>query len=118
MKRLIIFLLIFSSCSGPEKVEVAAKPAGDAARGKIEIEQAGCTACHAIPGVEGPRGMIGPALENIAAKPTIAGQLPNSRENLARWIQNPQAFEPGNTMPTLGLSEEQVRDIAAYLWTR
>jgi len=47
----------------------------------------------------------------------IAGELPNVPDNLVRWIMNPPAIEPGTAMPDLGLSKQQARDIAAYLYT-
>jgi cytochrome c1 len=47
----------------------------------------------------------------------IAGELPNSPENLVRWLQHPKALEPHTAMPDLGLSTDQAQDIAAYLYT-
>jgi cytochrome c1 len=47
----------------------------------------------------------------------IAGQLPNSPSNLARWIQHPRTVEPKTAMPDLGLTEDQAYDIAAYLYS-
>jgi cytochrome c1 len=47
----------------------------------------------------------------------IAGELPNTPENVERWIENPKAVEPKTAMPDLGLSPEQASDIAAYLYT-
>jgi cytochrome c2 len=113
MNRLILAaVLLFTSCKAQETAF-----AGDAARGKQVIQQNGCTACHAIPGIEGPRGMVGPSLERAGAAGTIAGKVPNTPENLAKWIQNPQAFTPESTMPALGLSDDDARDAAAYLST-
>jgi cytochrome c1 len=47
----------------------------------------------------------------------VAGELPNTPQNLVRWLENPPVIEPGTAMPNLGLSEQQARDIAAYLYT-
>ncbi len=47
----------------------------------------------------------------------IAGELPNTPDNLIRWIENPPSIEPGTAMPNLGLSDKQARDAAAYLYT-
>jgi hypothetical protein len=47
----------------------------------------------------------------------IAGQLPHDAENLVRWIQDPQAIEPGTAMPNLGVVPSVARDMAAYLYT-
>jgi len=34
-----------------------------------------------------------------------------------RWVITPQEMKPGTAMPDLGLSEQQARDVAAYLYT-
>jgi cytochrome c1 len=33
------------------------------------------------------------------------------------WIREPQRVLPGNAMPNTGLTEEQARNITAYLYT-
>ena len=38
-------------------------------------------------------------------------------ENLVIWLRDPQKVVPGNAMPNLNLTDEQSRDIAAYLST-
>jgi cytochrome c1 len=43
--------------------------------------------------------------------------LPNSADNLVRWIQHPRTIEPKTAMPDLGVSNQDARDIAAYLYT-
>jgi cytochrome c1 len=47
----------------------------------------------------------------------VAGEVPNTPRFMVRWIENPQAIEPGTAMPNLGVSDAQARDIAAYLYT-
>jgi cytochrome c1 len=34
---------------------------------------------------------------------------------LIEWIRFPQKIVPGNAMPDMGISEEDARDIAAFL---
>jgi cytochrome c1 len=36
---------------------------------------------------------------------------------MVTWLRDPQEIVPGNAMPDMGLSEEQARDITAYLYT-
>ena len=36
---------------------------------------------------------------------------------MVTWLRYPQRIVPGNAMPDMQLSEEQARDIAAYLYT-
>lgn len=90
---------------------------GDPARGATLIRNAGCGACHEIPGVVGAHGIVGPPLTHIASRKIIAGRLPNTPANLTLWLRDPQAVVPGNAMPNGGLTDAQARDIAAYLYT-
>jgi cytochrome c1 len=69
-----------------------------------------------IPGIREADGRVGPSLAGFAQRQIIAGQLSNNAENLIRWIVNPPSIEPGTAMPNLGVTEEQARDIAAYLF--
>lgn len=90
---------------------------GNAQRGAVLARQAGCPACHIIPGVIAEQGLVGPPLTHVARRTVIAGVLPNTPENMVRWIGSPQAVVPGNAMPDMGLSPQQTRDIAAYMVT-
>lgn len=90
---------------------------GNADQGKQLIQNYGCGACHIIPGVRGARGLVGPPLNYFADRTMIAGELPNTPPNLARWIQHPKQVEPGTAMPDLGVTQEQANDMAAYLYT-
>ena len=92
-------------------------PGGDPALGKQLIAQHGCGSCHSIPGVSGADGMVGPPLDHFARRSYIAGEVVNNADFLVRWIEVPQAIEPGTAMPNLGVSEGQARNIAAYLYT-
>jgi cytochrome c2 len=89
---------------------------GDAKRGVEVIEAYGCGSCHTIPGVRNGTGLVGPPLLWWSRRSFIAGELPNTPENLVRWVQSPQSVEARTAMPTLGLSDQQARDVAAYLY--
>lgn len=112
MKRVVIVLLPFLVACGQQK-ETANISAGKAA-----IEKYGCNACHIIPGIEGPRGMAGPSLEHLKNRAFLAGKLPNNPETLAKWVQNPQAMDPQNAMPNVGVTPDDARAIAAYLYSQ
>lgn len=90
---------------------------GDPNRGKEAIERYGCNACHIIPGISGPKGMVGPPLDHMAARAYIAGKFPNNPQTMIKWLQNPPAFDPQSAMPSMGITESESRDIAAYLHT-
>lgn len=92
-------------------------PGGDARRGPALIESFGCAACHSVPGVAGANGNVGPPLTRFGDRTYIAGMLRNEPANLIRWIRFPQRVLPGNAMPNMGVSEQEARDIAAYLYT-
>jgi mono/diheme cytochrome c family protein len=89
----------------------------DADRGRTALQQYACVSCHRIPGVTGPEARVGPPLAGIASRLMLGGVLPNSPENMVRWIRFPQEVTPLSAMPNLGVSERDARDIAAYLAT-
>ena len=70
-----------------------------------------------IPGIHDARGLVAPPLMYFAERTFIAGEVPNTPDNLVRWIRSPQSIESGTAMPALGLTDEQARDVAAYLYT-
>jgi mono/diheme cytochrome c family protein len=90
-------------------------PAPDARRGKRALEQYACATCHEIPGVTGATVPVGPSLRRLALRSYLAGVLPNTSENLIRWLRAPQSVKPGTAMPELGVSERDARDMAAFL---
>lgn len=92
-------------------------PGGDPVIGKRLIEDFGCQSCHTVPGINSADAHVGPPLDAWSDRAYIAGLLTNEPDNLIAWIVNPQEFRPGSAMPTLGVTEEQARDIAAYLYT-
>lgn len=87
----------------------------DAERGRYALRQFGCVGCHVIPGVVAAESFVGPPLSRMGTRRFVAGQLPNTRENLVRWIRDPQSISPGTAMPDLGVGERDAHDIAAYL---
>ena len=124
MKKTAIALslaVLLTACS-PERpagaeAGAAAQPAGNAGNGRKLIDQYSCISCHMIPGIEGPHGSMGPTLEAFSRRPAIAGRIPNRPDTIAAYLQNPQAVDPQNRMPPLGITEAEARDITAYLFT-
>jgi cytochrome c2 len=115
---LVTLVLLGAACNRQEPtLQKPAPPVGDAARGKQLVAQYGCTSCHVIPGIDGPRGEVGPSLEHVAVRQLIALKLPNNLPNMMEYLQNPQLAGNQNVMPNLGLKPEEARDIAAYLYT-
>lgn len=84
-------------------------------RAQLALRQYACVACHTIPGVTGSDTRVGPPLDGLARRTLIAGRLPNTADNLVRWIRSPQQVKPGTAMPDLGVTEEHARVMAGYL---
>lgn len=114
---LAVAALLCACQGGRSEVDRIHVAGGSAERGAAVISEIGCGACHTIPGIEDAQGTVGPPLIFWSRRSYIAGSLPNAPENLVRWVRAPSSVEPGTAMPTLGLSEQQARDVAAYLYT-
>jgi cytochrome c2 len=117
LKLLALCAWLLCGCHGDIEETAAAMTGGNPARGKEVIRRYGCEACHSIPGVAGARGQVGPPLDGIGNRTYLAGQLTNTPENLIRWIRDPQGIAPGTAMPEMGVTEQDGKDIAAYLYT-
>lgn len=116
MKRAAILLLLLTlSCNREEKQAARQQTGGDAKRGAELMVQYGCNACHNIPGVQGPQGMVGPPLEHMASRQYIAGKFPNTPQTMMQWLQNPQSLDPGVAMPNVGVTPQDARDMTAFL---
>jgi cytochrome c1 len=90
---------------------------GDPAAGRAAIERRGCASCHTIPGVPGADANVGPPLDRVGSRVYLAGVQLNTPENLARWLKDPPAVDPKTAMPNVGATDDEVRDISAYLYT-
>jgi putative membrane protein len=99
---LVAPLIGFSSCKQGAEHTAAAMTDGEPRRGKQVIQQYGCTSCHTIPGIRGANALVGPSLEQIASRMYIAGVLPNTSENMLRWLQNPPPWIRSPRCPILG----------------
>jgi cytochrome c len=117
----LLALALLSACGmraerlTPE--EASALTAGDARRGPAAIRRYGCDACHTIPGIPGAHRQVGPELGGVSERMYLGGVLPNSPGNLIRWIRDPRGADSATAMPNLGVSDQDARDIAAYLYS-
>ncbi|MEN3354835.1 MAG: hypothetical protein V7640_2993 [Betaproteobacteria bacterium] len=93
------------------------RSAVNAQEGKRAIQQYACATCHYIPGITGATKPVGPTLRGMAARSFIAGVLSNTSENMVAWLMSPQRIDPLSAMPDLGVTEQDARNIAAYLET-
>jgi cytochrome c oxidase subunit 2 len=83
--------------------------------GRRIFESTACINCHTVAGTAA-NGRFGPDLTHLMSRETLAsGIAPNTPENLRRWIQRPDDLKPGSLMPPMGLSDQQVNAVTAYL---
>lgn len=108
-------LLLLASCKPPPE-EQQHMPGADPARGREVISRVGCGSCHVVPGLRWPKGSVGPSLTGFAGRSLIAGALPNRPDVLAAFVRDAPALLPRSTMPAMPMTEEESRDVAAYLY--
>lgn len=90
---------------------------GDVERGKTFARERGCGACHVTPGVRGPKSNVGPSLEGFGARSFLAGAADNKPETLMQFLRDPRSVAPKSAMPKVGVTEDEARDLAAYLYS-
>ena len=122
----LVFIILAASLAGltwwsqsSDKVDREARNAtGGISTRAIPIMIAnGCAGCHTIAGVPGARGLVGPPLDGSLARRThIGGVLSNNPSNLIRWVRAAREVNPHTAMPSTGITEQQARDVAAYLY--
>lgn len=96
----------------------AATPVGEsAAKGLALFKQSSCMSCHMIRGTAAAAD-VGPDLTHFASRQQIgAGIATNTRENLRRWLHDPQQVKPGVKMPNFKFTDAQVTELVDYIET-
>jgi cytochrome c oxidase subunit 2 len=90
-------------------------PAAGGGAGAQLFVSTGCGNCHAIRGTAAD-GQVGPDLTHVGSRRFLAaGTLPNDRAHLEDWIRDPQHAKPGNKMPSLHLSSQELTQLTDYL---
>lgn len=83
--------------------------------GEVLFQQKTCANCHTIAATEA-QANIGPNLSHLASRKTLlTGILKNNPENLAKWLDNPQAVKPGAHMPNFRFNKKELASLVAYL---
>jgi len=80
----------------------------------------GCSGCHAVEGVSRPlaAGNPGPDLTDLARRRTLGAlTLPNDREHLSAWVEDPHRFKEGVRMPANPMPEGELEALISYLET-
>lgn len=112
-------IVLCAACRGQDNVYDQARrlTGGDPGKGMLAIDRYGCGGCHAIPGVAGATATVAPSLANVASRKMLGGNLPNTPANMMLWIEQPEKVDPKQLMPNMGVTEQDARDITAYLYT-
>jgi len=85
--------------------------------GQYVFEHQACISCHTVSGTVAT-GRYGPDLTHLMSRDTIgSGAAPNTREELMKWIGDPNQIKPGCLMPAMHLSDKQDEQITAYMLT-
>ncbi len=106
--------------------KAATSPQTDSAKlgEQVFMSNGGCVACHTV---NGPPlfAQLGPNLTHVGTRTTLgAGIIDMNKENLIKWLNNPEAVKPGNQMTQLApiyqsaelaLSATEVEALADYL---
>lgn len=110
-------MLMLASCADSRRppVEIAG---ADPDNGLEVMRRVGCGACHLTPGLDWPRGRVGPSLDGFGHRPLIAGSLPNRPDVLIAFLRDAPSLVPETAMPAMPVSETEARDMAAYLYAR
>jgi cytochrome c oxidase subunit II len=92
----------------------------------------GCTQCHTVEFADNDLGIAsnivpasafnGPNLTHFASRDVFAGaHLPyeglSYNEALTQWLANPPKVKPGSFMPDLGLTQQEIDDLIAWMET-
>lgn len=92
----------------------------------------GCTQCHTVDFADNDLGIAdnivpepgfnGPNLTHFSSRPVFAGAyLPyeglSYRDALTQWLANPPEVKPGSYMPDLGLTQEEIDALMAWMET-
>ncbi len=105
----------FDQWEAGEKVTPGTPAEGDAVAGEKLFFAHTCANCHTVEGTLA-QATIGPNLTRVASRQELAGgAIENSTENLTRWMKNPQAIKPGCRMPNFKLTDDEAKQIVAYL---
>lgn len=115
----LVATTVISACGAFDRIgePAVAVEDGDPRLGRDAIREFGCISCHSIPGVTGADAHVGPPLDNWAERRYISGREPNEPDTLILFLLDPKSVDPESAMPPTGVSEEDARNIAAYLYT-
>jgi cytochrome c oxidase subunit 2 len=106
---------VFDTWAGSQGASPPVPTDSMAKAGYMIFMQKTCANCHAVKG-SAALAAIGPDLTHIASRQTLfSGMKPNTRENLAKWLRDPQSIKPGAHMPNFLLSNNDINALVSFL---
>lgn len=88
-----------------------------AVKGQQVFLGSACVYCHTVEGTNAS-GDLGPDLTHLGSRRTLgAGILEYSLGNVGLWVLDSHQYKPGNLMPAMDLSEQELGELLAYLAT-
>lgn len=107
------YLVSIGNQSGYEPLERGVFRGGNPARGKQLFESVGCQACHVMGQNTTVRDERGTSYD-VAPELTRVGSKVRP-DWLFDWLKNPRHYNPTTRMPSLRLTDDEARHLAAYL---
>ncbi|WP_407119353.1 cytochrome c oxidase subunit II [Bradyrhizobium sp. LMG 9283] len=105
----------YAEWAATQRQAAATPPDEETATGLQTFLTKPCAACHTIRGTAAA-GTTGPDLTHVGSRRTIAaGLFETTRGSLAAWTADPQTIKPGNNMPMVPLTPDELRAVSAYL---
>jgi len=105
--------------AGMQTVKEPVKAETQTAQEGQEIFNNSCIGCHAVtPANTAPeKARVGPNLTNFGDRSRIAGVLNHTPADLKKWLEDPDAYKPGNKMTGAygELSDDQIEALTEYL---
>jgi len=118
--NMLIRLFVDTPTEFQQWLEHESHPAAEdpsASDGKAAFLAESCINCHTVRGTPA-HGTYAPDLTHLMSRTTLAsGMIENTRENLAKWVHDPQSIKPGCLMPAFGIEQQKQQLIVNYLQT-
>jgi cytochrome c len=113
----LVLSLTTGACENHVRRTAEQVTGGNPDRAPAAMRKYGCTSCHSIPGVPSAHAYVAPPLDGFRQRTYIAGHLGNDAATLVRWIRHPHSLDGRTAMPEMGVTDQDARDMAAYLYT-
>ena len=113
---LIIIILSLSACEPHGKIaSEQSLDADELSLAKKLFVAKGCASCHQFSPMVQASGQVGPPLDDYYRRSYIAGVLPNTYENLSKWLLEPKQYHTNSAMPATKLTPDEAKLLSYYL---